>query len=179
MRKIKTFFSISCLLTASLFFSCTPDYVTDASSTINNPGNSSGQSINLNFTSGEFIGVLNNNFFQNGTGAATKTNMNGEYTYFLLYTNGVNQFNGFIVNKNSSQLADSASENSIHITRDGKMYTSTSGTYTLTQEQVVSSVAGTDVIKCKFTFNGTFEVTTMGSFEVIETGVKINGTVIF
>lgn len=178
MKKIKLLFIFSCLFAGSIM-SCTPDYVTDASPAINNPGNSSGQSITLNFTSGEFIGVLDNNSFQNGTGAASKTNMNGEYNYLLLYTNGVNQFNGFIVNKDSSQLSDSASDNSIHITANGKMYTSTSGTYTLTQEQVVSSIAGTDIIKCKLTFNGTFEATAMGSLEVVETGVKINGTVIF
>ncbi len=179
MKKSKSLIIFSFLLT-SIFTSCTPDYVSDASN-VQNPSNpsASGQSITLNFTEGQFIGVLDNNSFQNGAGAATRTNIDGEYNYLLLYTNGVNQFNGFIVNRESTQLADSASDNSIHINTNGKMYTSTSGTYTLTQEQVVSSVGGSDVIKCKLTFNGTFEATPMGSFEVIETGVKINGTVVF
>lgn len=182
-KHLKNLFALSFI--TGIVMSCTPDYVTNSPnnptnpSIPSNPSNPTEQSILLNFTQGEFIGVHDSNTFQNGSGVASKTNMNGEYNYLLLYTNGINQFNGFIVNKDSSQLVDSASGNSIHIIINGKAYTSTSGTFTLTQEQVMSSVSGTDMIKCKFTFNGSFEATPIDTFEVIETDVKINGTIIF
>ena len=182
MKKIKYLILFPCLVIGSIV-SCTPDYVTDATPAIENPSNPSGQSITLNFTSGEFIGVLNNANFINGAGAATKSNMGNQIVYLLTYMSQTNNFNANITNKENNQLsnelASDGSLNVITIITSEKKYESISGTYEISQEQVVSSVAGTDIIKCKLTFNGTFEVTPMDSFEVIETGVKINGTIVF
>lgn len=177
------------LLFGSVAFSCTPDYVDNGPITPANPNNPnvpgtptnpSGQSIILNFTQGEFIGTANNsNYFQNGFGGVTKTLMDQDLTYLMVYGNGVNQVNVFILNKNNPSLTDTSSDNSIWIILNNKRYTSTAGNYTISQEQLVSSVEGVDIIKCKFTFNGTFEVTPWDTFDVIETNVKINGTIIF
>lgn len=175
----------------SIAFSCTPDYVDNAPTAPNNPNvpevpsNPSEQSITLNFTHGEFIGVENiSGNFQNSYGGATKTTMDEDIIYLLVYGNGTNQFNANISNKENGQLRhnldnESVGNNIITIKRGGKLYTSTSGTFTISNEQSISNQDGMEIIKCKFNFNGTFKASTLTSSEILETDVKINGTVIF
>lgn len=181
--KKQILFGLSFFTLLMTSISCSPDYIEQAQ-TVNTPTNPSGQSIILNFTSGNFIGVLGNEAFSNGMGTATRSYLFDDATYLLLYANMANQFNGHIFNKDSGQLTsfinnDTDINNIITIISNGKKYTSTSGTFSLTEEQVISNQNGMEIVKCKFVFNGTFDVSPTLSSELIETNVKINGTVIF
>lgn len=74
---------------------------------------------------------------------------------------------------------ESIDNNIVTIITDGKRYTSTSGSFNISQEQVFSNQSGMETIKYKFTFNGTFKASPLISDEVIEYKVKINGIVNF
>ena len=179
MKKLKSKLFCICLFSIATLTACSSD---DSSNSENT--SSSGQSITLNFTQGQFTGVLNNSNFQNGVGGASRFQIDNETSYLLVYGNGVNQFNGHITNKNSGQLSslldnESNDNNIVTIMSSGKRYTSTSGTFNISQEQVISDQSGMEMIKCKFTFNGTFKATSLTSDDVIENNVKINGTVNF
>ena len=183
MKKIKYLILFPYLVIGSIV-SCTPDYVTDATPAIENPSNPSGQSITLNFTSGEFVGVLNNANFVNAAGVATRFILDDNPSYLLVYGNGTNQLNANIINKENGQLTnitsnESDSNNTLAIRRSEKLYTSTTGTFTITDEQIISNQNNMEIIRCKFTFDGTFEVKDISTSEIIETGVKINGTIVF
>lgn len=178
MKRIKYFFIFPCLIIGSII-SCTPDYVTNATTESQNPSHPSEQSIILNYTSGEFVGILTKENFTNGIGVAFKQSIEQDIVYNLLYNSNANlQFNAILFNKTLGEIT-TQSDAKIIISRDNKNYICTSGEYEISQIKTVASQMGTDIIQCKFVFDGIFKVTPKGSSEIIENGVKINGTVVF
>ena len=157
---------------------CSPDYVEQQTES-SNPVNPSSQSIQLNFTSGSFIGTKNNTDFETG-GTTIKTSIGDNIVYTLTYSSYsmTNRFLADISNKSSQQLSQN-SDNNIQIIIGTQVYNSTSGSFTLTNEQTLQSAGmeGIELIKCKFTFTGKFNVKSITTGEQIESNVDINGII--
>lgn len=172
MKRITLLFSALILTTLSVTLtSCSPDYVEDG-------GTNAASGSVVNFTSGQFTGTLTGTDL--GIAGATKNVRGSEIVYLLVSGSGSYQVNSTIQDKASGVISG---DNDIMIRRDNKVYFSKSGTFNITQEQVMATQpmgeTTTSVIKCKFIFSGKFDVKDFSTDETLDSNVDVNGILFY